>query len=75
MLQTLVNFFRTVDCTFKILATTGTAAHIIRGQTIHSALDLNDKLQTNIALGDVEAYMIRALDVIMIDEFSMLEEG
>lgn len=74
LLHTIVAYCHSVDATFKILATTGTAAYLIKGQTIHSAFKLNDKLDTNIAYGDTEAYMIDGLDILLIDEFSMLEE-
>ena len=53
-------------------APTGVAAHLIKGTTIHQFLRLNLKLHSFLEKGTAEYSMAANIDIIAIDEFSMV---
>src|SRR5207245_5708950 len=55
------------------LCTTGCACTIVQGQTIHSFFKLNDKLETQLHTGTVDAELVSAVETVVIDEVSMLD--
>ena len=57
----------------KVMASTGIAAHLIGGCTIHSAFKMNIKAESKLSCGKVASRMMRDMDVLVMDEFSLLE--
>ena len=55
------------------LATTGVSAYLIEGQTVHSFLRMDVECQSYLEPGMIEYDKVLNSDVIIIDEFSMLE--
>ena len=56
----------------EVLATSGNAAQLIGGQTIHAFFKLTPDLSTNFSYRDMTWSAIEATDVIIIDEVSMM---
>lgn len=75
LIKALISHFNDKGLTYKITATTGTAARIINGTTLHSAFWLNAELTCSLERGIPEASMLDQVDVIIIDEFSMLSRA
>ena len=59
--------------TARKLATTGVAAHLIGGETLHHFLQMNIHCKSRLERGTIEYDVISNTDLIIIDEFSLLE--
>ena len=56
------------------LAPTGIAAHLIKGRTIHNFFRLDYDCASSLEKGVVQAIALARAEVIIIDEFSMIEK-
>ena len=72
LLQTIVLFFESAACMVEVLATSGSAAQLVGGQTIHSFFKLTPQLEKNFSYRDQTWSAISSTDVIIIDEVSMM---
>ena len=59
--------------TTKKLATTGVAAHLIDGETVHHFFKMDINSKSHIESGTTEYEIIRATDILVIDEFPLLD--
>ena len=57
----------------KKLATTGVAAHLIDGETVHHFFKMDINSKSHIESGTTEYEIIRATDILVIDEFPLLD--
>ena len=55
------------------LAPSGIAAHLIEGVTIHRFFNLDIELNCNLEHGTAQTTTLRKTDVLVVDEFSMLD--
>ena len=55
----------------EMLATSGSAAYLLGGKTIHRFFRLGVKLETYLEWGTVDCNMVSNTDVLIIDEYSM----
>ena len=55
------------------VATTGVAAHLIGGETVHHFFQMNINCKSRLEPGTVEYDLITNTDLLVIDEFSLLE--
>ena len=55
------------------LAPSGVAAHLIEGVTIHRFFNLDIELNCNLQHGTAQTTTLRKTDVLVVDEFSMLD--
>lgn len=55
------------------LATTGVAAHLIGGETLHHFFQMDIHCKSRLEIGTFEYELISNADVIVVDEFSLLE--
>ena len=55
------------------LAPSGVAAHLIEGVTIHRFFNLDIELKCNLQHGTAQTTTLRKTDVMVVDEFSMLD--
>ena len=72
LLQAIVNQLEQNSKIIEVLATSGNAALLIGGQTIHSFFLLNPELQSRIQYEDTSWKAIALTDTIIIDEISMM---
>ena len=59
--------------TARKLATTGVAAHLIGGETLHHFFQMDIHSKSRLETGTIEYDIINNTDLIIIDEFSLLE--
>ena len=74
LMDALTSFCRETDLTFARTATTGMAAHIVQGTTLHAFLHLKGDGRPDLEKGSIGWYMVKNIDVIFIDEVSMLTQ-
>lgn len=73
--STLLEYFRSVTLkNVAVLAPTGVAALNIKGQTIHSFFHFKPDITPDTVhrVGRVQSFMYKALDMIIVDEISMV---
>ena len=73
MVSTLKKFLESQQIRFQVLATTGIAARIAGGMTIHSFFGLTTRLHLKMDRMSLQADVIKNLQVLIIDEVSMLD--
>ncbi|RWS18866.1 hypothetical protein B4U80_12401, partial [Leptotrombidium deliense] len=59
---------------YEVLATTGVASMLTRGTTIHAFFKMNLKRESNLDKSSTHAQRIRDVEVLFIDEVSMMEK-
>lgn len=71
LIQKLVEQWTKDKCVFLVTASTGIAASLINGQTVHSALRLNVEKKSSKSFYN----LMQALQFLVIDEISMLDSA
>ena len=74
LMDALTSFCRESDLTFARTATTGMAAHIVHGTTLHAFLRMKGDGRPDLEKGSIGWCMVKNTDVIFIDEVSMLTQ-
>ena len=69
----IVQYLRQSNLVVSKLAPSGVAASLIKGTTIHNFFSLDIDGKTSLEKGTVEASVVKKTDVIIIDEFSMID--
>ncbi|CAG2113098.1 unnamed protein product, partial [Medioppia subpectinata] len=73
LLQGLCALIKELDIgAFQILAPTGSAAHLVKGQTIHSYFKIDLKNNSHLKINTIEGQMLQMCKVLFIDEMSMI---
>ncbi len=57
----------------KKLATTGLAVHLLGGETVHHFFHIDVEGKSHIETGTLAYKMVNATDIIVIDQFIMLD--
>ena len=73
LLKGLIELARSKGLVVTKVAPSGVAAHLIGGTTLHKFLSLDIECQSTLENDTVEVTKLRKTDVIVIDEFSMLD--
>ena len=69
----IVQYLRQSNLVVSKLAPSGVAASLIKGTTIHNFFSLDITGKSSLEKGTVEASVVKKTDVIIIDEFSMID--
>ena len=69
----IVQYLRQSNLVVSKLAPSGVAASLIKGTTIHNFFSLDIDGKTSLEKGTVEASVVKKTNVIIIDEFSMVD--
>ena len=69
----IVQYLRQSNLVVSKLAPSGVAASLIKGTTIHNFFSLDIDGKTSLEKGTVEASVVKKTNVIIIDEFSMID--
>lgn len=73
LLKGLIELAKSKHLVVSKLAPSGVAAHLIGGTTVHNFFGLDIKYNSTLEEGTVQVAKLRKTDVIIIDEFSMLD--
>ena len=73
LLRGLIQLCKSKLLVVSKLAPSGVAAHLIGGTTIHNFFSLDVDCNSSLENGTVEVARLRKTDVLVIDEFSMLD--
>ena len=73
VLNAVVTYCRKNVLVVAKLAPSGIAAHLIEGVTIHCFFNLDIELNCNLEHGTAQTTALRKTDVLLVDEFSMLD--
>jgi len=72
LMDALVSHCRENEMTYKRTATTGMAAALIKGTTLHSFIGWTNTGRSDIEKGTLKSYFLGNTQVVFIDEVSML---
>ena len=73
LLKGLIEMAKSKGLVVTKVAPSGVAAHLIGGTTLHKFFSLDVDCNSNLENGTVQVAKLRKIDVIVIDEFSMLD--
>ncbi len=73
LLNALIEMMRSRGLVVAKLARSGVAAHLIGCMTIHNVFGLDIECNSRLENGTVQVAHLRKTDVLVIDEFSMLD--
>ena len=74
LLKGLIEHAQTIlHLTPRKLATTGVAVHLIGGEPVHHLFQMDINCKSRLEAGTIEYDLITNIDLIVIDEFSLLE--
>ena len=73
LLKGLIELCKSKNLVVSKLAPSGVAAHLIGGTTVHNMFALDIEYNSLLEEGTVQAAKVRKTDVLIIDEFSMLD--
>ena len=73
LLSALIQLMRSRGHVVAKLAPSGVAAHLIGGTTVHNLFSLDIECNSKLENGTTQVAILRRTDVLVIDEFSMLD--
>ena len=76
-IKTLMAYFRYNNISYGVTASTGIAAALINGRTLHSLFALftkDDEIKSGLTLSDIQGQAISQMKYLFIDEVTMLSK-